>query len=138
MLLWGFVDDRGSPWLLAAGVCVFAVGLSVTVAPITATALAAAPERFAGVAAGVNNTVARVGGLIAVALVGLVISLVFEARTSRPGGRPLTDRPTTPSVHDASVAAFRAGTFVAAALVLAGALAAGLGISNAEARSAES
>lgn len=49
------------------GVLVFAFGLTATVAPLTATVLAAAPERHAGVASGVNNTVARTAGLLAVA-----------------------------------------------------------------------
>ena len=43
-------------------------GLSLTVAPLTATVLGAAPEQFAGVASAVNNDVARTAGLIAVAV----------------------------------------------------------------------
>ena len=49
-------------------VVVFACGLSLTVAPLTATVLGAAPEQFAGVASAVNNDVARTAGLIAVAV----------------------------------------------------------------------
>ena len=48
-------------------VVVFGLGLSMTVAPLTATVLASADVRHAGVASGVNNTVARAGGLLAVA-----------------------------------------------------------------------
>lgn len=51
---------------------VFAAGLALTVAPLTATVLAAADARHSGVASGVNNAVARVGGLVAVAAVPLV------------------------------------------------------------------
>jgi EmrB/QacA subfamily drug resistance transporter len=47
---------------------VFGLGLSATVAPLTATVLAAAPARLIGVASAVNNDVARVGGLLAVAV----------------------------------------------------------------------
>jgi len=47
---------------------VLALGLSVTVAPLTATVLAAAPDRSAGVASAVNNDVARTAGLLAVAV----------------------------------------------------------------------
>jgi hypothetical protein len=46
---------------------VFGFGLVATVAPLTATVLAAAEERHAGIASGVNNTVARTAGLLAVA-----------------------------------------------------------------------
>jgi hypothetical protein len=48
---------------------VFALGLSVTVAPLTATVLAAAPARRVGVASAVNNDIARTAGLFAVAVV---------------------------------------------------------------------
>lgn len=50
------------------GVVVLALGLAATVAPLTSTVLAAAPERSAGVASAVNNDVARTGGLLAVAV----------------------------------------------------------------------
>lgn len=49
-------------------VLVFALGLALTVAPLTATVLAAASDAHAGVASGVNNDVARIGGLLAVAV----------------------------------------------------------------------
>ncbi|MGH3121186.1 MAG: MFS transporter [Streptosporangiaceae bacterium] len=56
-------------------VLLFGLGLSMTVAPLTATVLASADERHAGVASGVNNATARAAGLLAVAglpaLVGL-------------------------------------------------------------------
>ncbi|MCK9894162.1 MFS transporter [Frankia sp. AgB32] len=49
-------------------VIVFGLGLAITVAPLTATALAAVPPRHAGLASAVNNDVARVANLIAVAV----------------------------------------------------------------------
>ena len=55
------------------GMIVFAVGLSVTVAPLTAAILADADEENAGIASGVNNAVARVASLLAVAGVGAVV-----------------------------------------------------------------
>jgi MFS family permease len=56
-------------------VVLFGLGLSATVAPLTATVLAAAPDAHAGLASGVNNAVARVGGLLAVALLPVLAGL---------------------------------------------------------------
>jgi hypothetical protein len=54
-------------------VTVLGLGLSCAVAPLTAAVLAAAPESLVGVASGVNNAVARSGGLLAIAVIpGLV------------------------------------------------------------------
>ena len=49
---------------------VFGVGLSMTVAPLTATVLADADEHNAGLASGLNNAIARVAGLLGIAIVG--------------------------------------------------------------------
>lgn len=61
------------------GIVIFALGLSATVAPLTATVLADADERNAGIASGINNAVARVAGLLGVAAVGAVVSSQFSA-----------------------------------------------------------
>jgi sugar phosphate permease len=53
---------------------VFSLGLSMTVAPLTATVLADADERNAGIASGVNNALARMAGLLAVAALGIIVS----------------------------------------------------------------
>jgi hypothetical protein len=53
---------------------VFGCGLSLTVAPLTATVLADAGERDAGVASGVNNAVARVAGLLGIAILGALVA----------------------------------------------------------------
>ncbi|PPK70601.1 MFS transporter [Actinokineospora auranticolor] len=60
-------------------VLVFGFGLAAVVAPVTATVLAAAPDRYAGVASGVNNAVARTGSLLAVAVLPAVAGLTGEA-----------------------------------------------------------
>jgi EmrB/QacA subfamily drug resistance transporter len=57
------------------GVTVFGLGLCLLVAPLTATVLAAAPDRYAGIASGVNNAVARAGSLLAVAALPAVVGL---------------------------------------------------------------
>ena len=56
-------------------VLVFGLGLSLTVAPLTAAVLAAAPARHAGVASGVNNAVARTAQLLAVAALPVVAGI---------------------------------------------------------------
>jgi EmrB/QacA subfamily drug resistance transporter len=53
---------------------IFAVGLSLIVAPLTSTVLADAGERDAGIASGVNNAIARVAGLVGIAVVGAAIA----------------------------------------------------------------
>ncbi|GAA1395373.1 MFS transporter [Catellatospora coxensis] len=60
------------------GVLVFGLGLTLLVAPLTATVLSAVDVRFAGVASGVNNTAARAGSLLAVAALPLVVGLSGE------------------------------------------------------------
>lgn len=60
------------------GVLLFGLGLTLFVAPLTASVLSAVEVRFAGVASGVNNTAARAGSLLAVAALPLVVGLSGE------------------------------------------------------------
>ena len=61
-------------WNVLPGVLVFAVGISVTVAPLTAAVLGSVPATQAGIGSATNNAVARVAGLIGVAMIGVVIA----------------------------------------------------------------
>lgn len=71
-LAWRAAD--GGYWSgVFPGVALLALGMGTTVAPLTAAVLGAVPREFEGAASGVNNAVARVAGLLAVALVGFVL-----------------------------------------------------------------
>ena len=57
---------------------VFGIGLTLVVSPVTATVLAAADARHSGIASGINNAVARVAGLLAVAVLPLIAGLTGD------------------------------------------------------------
>ncbi len=67
------------PMTVLPGLLVFGLGLALTVAPLTATVLAAAPPRHAGVASGVNNAISRGAGLVAIAVIPGLTGLTGDA-----------------------------------------------------------
>jgi hypothetical protein len=67
------------------GVLVFSIGMCLVVAPITSTALGALAPEHAGLASGVNNAVARVAGLLAVAILPAVAGAGSGTRLSEHG-----------------------------------------------------
>ncbi|MEH1099194.1 MFS transporter [Micromonospora sp. CPCC 205561] len=70
------VDPDASYWRdVLPGVVLFGAGLTLVVAPLTASVLAAVDDRFAGVASGFNNAASRAGGLLAVAALPLLVGL---------------------------------------------------------------
>jgi EmrB/QacA subfamily drug resistance transporter len=79
------------------GVIVFGLGLSATVAPLTATALNSVAENRVGVASGINNAVARVAGVLAIAIFGAVVAGKF---TSTVDGK-LSDANLSPTADQA-------------------------------------
>jgi EmrB/QacA subfamily drug resistance transporter len=137
---------------------VFSLGLSMTVAPLTAAVLAGVDEHQAGIASGVNNAIARVAGLLATAAIGAVVSAQFattlDARLARvplgpaaraavvsakrlPLGRPSTAglppaqaRAVAVAADDASRRSFHIGMGISAILVAVGGLTAAAGIRN--------
>src|SRR4051794_1119601 len=143
---------------LLPALLVFALGLSMTVAPLTATVLSDADEHNAGIASGVNNAIARVAALVAIAAVGTVVAAQFRSELDSNLG-PLASRAdlapalkeaerqplakvvpskTPPPVRarvaqateDASVHAFRVGIGVSTVLVALGGVLGMVGIRN--------
>lgn len=140
------------------GILVFGLGLSATVAPLTATVLDSVEERHVGIASGINNGVSRVAGLFAIAVLGAVISGYFgSALDSNLGEGPLgpraertisdakaqplavpdtgglppgqADRVSAASA-DASTSAFHLGIGIAGVLMIVGGVVSGVGIEN--------
>ena len=93
---------------LLPGLVVFGLGLSITVSPLTAAVLAAVDPAQSGIGSAVNNAVSRIAGLVAVALMGVIL-----------GG-------------SLDFAGFRQGALVVAVLFAIAGLCSAVGISNAK------
>ena len=116
---------------------VFGLGLAITVAPLTAAVLAGVADEHAGVASGVNNAVARVAGLLAIGVVGAILSAQFASSLAdspvSEAARPLTVEgpPRARRVlEDASVEGFRAGMVAAGLLAALGGVVSAVGVVN--------
>jgi EmrB/QacA subfamily drug resistance transporter len=141
------------------GALIFGLGLTLTVAPLTATVLGGVDEAHASLASGINNAIARVAGLVAIALVGAVVSAQFAssldndvkayahdpgvpAAVSQSKDRALAaSAPASVGPHraqlqaaltDASEDGFAAGMLLMAVLVIAGGVISAVGIVNPE------
>jgi EmrB/QacA subfamily drug resistance transporter len=74
-----FVDFRQPYWTsVFPSMFLLGVGMAITVPPLTSTVMGAAGKAHAGIASGINNAVARVGGLLAVAALGAVFFATFS------------------------------------------------------------
>jgi EmrB/QacA subfamily drug resistance transporter len=142
------------------GLLLFGLGLSATVAPLTATALNSVAENHVGVASGINNGVSRIAGLLAIAVLGAVISGSFEStiddelagtQLSPQGRQAVSDAKERPlsvpdtggiaseeadrietAATDASESGFHLGLGLAGGLMIVGGVIAGFGIQNPE------
>jgi EmrB/QacA subfamily drug resistance transporter len=95
-------------------VAVFGLGMAITVAPLTATAMSSAPAEQSGLASAVNNDVARLGGLLAVAVLPALAGITGTAY-----------------LHPHALASgFRTAVLIASAVCAAGGLLAAVTITN--------
>ncbi len=139
-------------------VLVFGLGLTMTVAPLTAAVLAGVSERQAGIASAVNNAVARVAGLVGTAAVGAAIATAFASSLDTnlagtvlgPSAQAVVNEAKRlplglPDVHGlpprqahavtdaaqaASLHSFHLGLAIAAVLVALGGIAGAIGVRN--------
>ena len=153
LLAFARVDERADyVTQVLPAVVLFGLGLAITVAPLTATVLQAADRRHAGIASGVNNAVARVAALLAIAAIGAVVSAGVRAgiderlagdaadasasylqqARERPPSVPERGAPQAirEQVRAANVEAFHGGMVLAGLLMIAGGIIALVGIEN--------
>ena len=78
------------------------LGMAVTVAPLTTTVMGSVPQNHAGLASGVNNAVARTAGLIAIAVLGIVMLHVFRNALDRHLHESAFPEATTESIRTQS------------------------------------
>jgi hypothetical protein len=159
LLLFLRLGQRVDYWTeVLPALLVFSLGLSMTVAPLTAAVLAGVEQSDAGIGSAVNNAIARVAGLLATAAIGAVVAANFASsldsrlgpqplgaparaavaavkrqplgRPSVSGLPPAESRSLSAAAGSASVSSFHLGLGIAAALVALGGLLGGLGIRN--------
>ena len=106
LLLLNIGEDVNYFTQVLPGVLLFALGLTATVAPLTAAILGSIPENQSGIGSAINNAVSRIAGLIAIALIGVII------------GSELT------------VESFHRGLIVIAVLLILGGIVSWIGICN--------
>ncbi|MBE3558117.1 MAG: MFS transporter [Ktedonobacteraceae bacterium] len=141
---------------------VLGLGMTITVAPLTTTVMGAVEQHHAGTASGINNAVARVAGLLAIAVLGIVMATIFtqnleshlmllhlppsvqhsiEAQYVRlaaiqlPATDPATQATLKKAIGEAFVSGFRLIMLICAGLALLSALCAGLTIEGRRAQS---
>lgn len=155
LLFLAFLEPGQSYWLhVLPGVVALGLALPLAVPPLTNTAMSSAPEARAGTASGVNNMAARLAGLLAIALLGIVYAGGFRTALEQPGnvsaqGRQLVERaraePSSamelraaqgareevgPMLESAAVGAYRYAMLTGMSLALLGALVAWVGVRN--------
>ena len=163
-LAWLLTVDADPNYLseILPSTVLFGLGLAMTVAPLTTTVLDSVEERHMGIGSGVNNAVARVAGVLAIAALGAIVSAQFSSSIDeRVGGQALSARAQTAvdnakaqpltggdvnglppaeagelktAMVDSSVSAFHLGVLIGAALMVLGGVVALLWVRNPQRR----
>src|SRR5262249_28673800 len=116
LLLFGTLDQHSTFWHILPGLVVAGLGLAITMAPTTATAMSSVPVDKAGVGSAVINSTRQVGGSLGIAIMGTLVATQVSVSTAGP-------RSAVQFVEGSRVA-----LYAGAAMLLAGALVAALAL----------